>query len=91
MTIDEARAHQQYDDCMFCPGCSKLLTGLHMGSMCYINWIERKAQKFEEETCPEGLVIIMAILIIVGILGICFVDGIKKHKKYVRNKYNKEG
>lgn len=32
MTIDEARAkaHQQYDDCMFCPGCSKLLTGLHM-------------------------------------------------------------
>ena len=30
---------------MFCPGCSKLLTGLHMGSMCYINWIERKAQQ----------------------------------------------
>lgn len=30
MTIDEARAkaHQQYDDCMFCPGCSKLLTGM---------------------------------------------------------------
>lgn len=26
MTIDEARAkaHQQYDDCMFCPGCSKI-------------------------------------------------------------------
>lgn len=42
----------------------------------------------------EVLVIIMAILIIVGMLGICFVDaidGIKKHKKYVRNKYNKEG
>lgn len=33
MTIDEARAkaHQQYDDCMFCPGCSKLLTGLTWG------------------------------------------------------------
>lgn len=45
MTIDEARAHQQYDDCMFCPGCSKLLTGLHTGSMCYINWIEKKAQQ----------------------------------------------
>ena len=29
MTIDEARAkaHQQYDDCMFCPGCSGFLTG----------------------------------------------------------------
>lgn len=43
MTIDEARAkaHQQYDDCMFCPGCS----GLHMGSQCYTNWIEKKAQQ----------------------------------------------
>lgn len=39
----------------------------------------------------DVLVIIMAILIIVGILGICFGDAIKKHKKYVRNKYNKKG
>ena len=47
MTIDEARAkaHQQYDDCMFCPGCSRLLTGLHMGGPCYTNWIEKKAQQ----------------------------------------------
>lgn len=52
MTIDEARAkaHQQYDDCMFCPGCSKLLTGLHMGSRCYTNWIERKAQQILENS-----------------------------------------
>ena len=52
MTIDEARAkaHQQYDDCMFCPGCSKLLTGLHMGSRCYTNWIERKAQQVLENS-----------------------------------------
>lgn len=52
MTIDEARAkaHQQYDDCMFCPGCSKLLTGIHMGSRCYTNWIERKAQQILENT-----------------------------------------
>jgi len=42
MTIDEARAHQQYDDCMFCPG---FLTGLHMGSQCYLDWIERKILK----------------------------------------------
>ena len=50
MTIDEARAkaHQQYDDCMFCPGCSRLLTGLHVGSQCYTNWIEKDPQKFEE-------------------------------------------
>lgn len=45
MTIDEARAHQQYDDCMFCPGCSKLLTGLHMESRCYTNWIEKKSHE----------------------------------------------
>lgn len=50
MTIDEAKAHQQYDGCVFCPGCSKLLTGLHMGSRCYTNWIERKSQKFEEKS-----------------------------------------
>lgn len=52
MTIDEARAkaHQQYDDCMFCLGCSKLLTGLHMGSRCYTNWIERKAQQILENS-----------------------------------------
>lgn len=34
------------------------------------------------------------VIIMVGILGICFVDaidGIKKHKKYVRNKYSKKG
>lgn len=49
MTIDEARAkaHQQYDDCMFCPGCSKLLTGLHQ--------LDRKKgttdpRKFEEKS-----------------------------------------
>lgn len=47
MTIEDARAkaHQQYDDCMFCPGCSKLLTGLHMSSKCYLGWIEKKAQQ----------------------------------------------
>lgn len=42
MTIDEARAHQQYDDCMFCPG---FLTGPHMNSKCYTNWIEKKTQQ----------------------------------------------
>lgn len=52
MTIDEARAkaHQQFDDCIFCPGCSKLLTGLHMESMCYTNWIEEKAQQILEKS-----------------------------------------
>lgn len=46
----------------------------------------------------EIMVIIMAILvgigIGIGILGICVmdaIDGIKKHKRYVRNKYNKKG
>ena len=33
MVIDEARAraYQQYDDCMSCPECSELLTGLLAG------------------------------------------------------------
>lgn len=56
MTIKEARAkaHQQYDDCMFCPGCSKLLTGLHMGSRCYTNWIEEKAQQILKKSKNDG-------------------------------------
>lgn len=63
MTIDEARAkaHQQYDDCMFCPGCSKLLTGLHMGSRCYTNWIERKAQQILENSKKSEEPIIIEI------------------------------
>lgn len=42
----------------------------------------------------EMMVIIMAILVGIGILGICVmdaIDGIKKHKRYVRNKYSKKG
>lgn len=42
----------------------------------------------------EIMVIITAILVGIGILGICVmdaIDGIKKHKRYVRNKYNKKG
>lgn len=47
MTIEDARAkaHLDYDDCIFCPECSKLLTGLHMRIRCYTNWIEKKAQQ----------------------------------------------
>lgn len=52
MTIDEARAkaHQEYDHCMFCPSCSKLLTGLHMDSLCYTNWIDRAAQQILKDS-----------------------------------------
>lgn len=42
----------------------------------------------------EIAIIVAAILLGVGLLGICFmdaIDGIKKHKRYVRNKYNKKG
>lgn len=37
----------------------------------------------------DVVVIVTAILIAIGILGICFP--IKKYKRYVRNKYNKKG
>lgn len=52
MTIDDARAkaHLDYDDCIFCPGCSRLLTGLHMNSKCYLGWIEKKAQQILENS-----------------------------------------
>lgn len=52
MTIDEARAkaHQQYDDCIFCPGCSGILTELHKDSKCYFDWIEKKAQQILENS-----------------------------------------
>lgn len=56
MTIDEARAkaHQQYDDCMFCPGCSELLTGLHLEGQRHANWIEEKAQQILEKSKNDG-------------------------------------
>lgn len=56
MTIDEARAkaHQQYDDCMFCPGCSELLTGLHPESQRHTDWIEEKAQQILEKSKNDG-------------------------------------
>lgn len=52
MTIDDARAnaHLYYDDCIFCPGCSGFLTGLHMNSKCYLDWIEKKAQQILENS-----------------------------------------
>ena len=36
-------------------------------------------------------VIVTAIFLAIGILGICFEDRIKKYKRYVWNKYNKKG
>lgn len=73
MTIDEARAkaHQQYDDCMFCPGCSKLLTGLHMGSRCYTNWIENSKKSH------EPIIIGLAIAVIIGIGIVCLKNKLK--------------
>lgn len=94
MTIDEARAkaHQQYADCMFCPGCSKLLTGLHMGSRCYTNWIERKAQQILENSkkirrkvmtggSEEPIIIGLAIAVIIGIGIVCLMDALKNKLK----------
>lgn len=56
MTIEEARAkaHQQFDDCIFCPGCLEPLTGLHWESQCYTNWIEKKAQQILEKSKKDG-------------------------------------
>lgn len=82
MTIDEARAkaHQQYDDCMFCPGCSKLLTGLHMGSRCYTNWTERSSKirrKVMTGGSDEPIIIGLAIAVIIGIGIVCLKNKLK--------------
>lgn len=82
MTIDEARAkaHQQYDDCMFCPGCSKLLTGLHMGSRCYTNRIERSSKiqrKVMTGGSEEPIIIGLAIAVIIGIGIVCLRNKLK--------------
>lgn len=85
MTIDEARAkaHQQYDDCMFCPGCSKLLTGLHMGES-VLHQLDRKKgttdpRKFEEN--EEPIIIGLAIAVIIGIGIVCLMDALKNKLK----------
>lgn len=89
MTIDEARAkaHQQYDDCMFCPGCSKLLTGLHMESRCYTNWKERhnRSSKIRRKVMTGGsdepIIIGLAIAVIIGIGIVCLMDALKNKLK----------
>lgn len=92
MTIDEARAkaHQQYDDCMFCPGCSKLLTGLHMGSQCYTNWIEKNPQKFEEvKVLTEVALTSLAGAAVFYIAFLVAVNEVRKdikRKRHVRRK-----
>ena len=80
MTIDEARAHQQYDDCMFCPG---FLTGPHMNSKCYLDWIEKKAQQILEnsKTWQEPIIIGLAIAVIIGIGIVCLMDALKNKLK----------
>ena len=75
---------------MFCPGCSKLLTGLHMGSRCYTNWIERKAQQILENSkkirrktggSDEPIIIGLAIAVIIGIGIVCLMDALKNKLK----------
>ena len=75
MTIGEARAHQQYGDCMFCPGCLRLLTGLHMESRCCASWIEKKAQKLGGS--DEPIIIGLAIAVIIGIGIVCLKNKLK--------------
>lgn len=47
-------------------------------------------EKDMEREIEDVVVTVMAILIAIGISGICFPDAIKKYKRYVWNKYNKK-
>jgi hypothetical protein len=69
---------------MFCPGCSKLLTGLHMESRCYTNWIEKKAQQISKIRrkvmtggSEEPIIIGLAIAVIIGIGIVCLKNKLK--------------
>ena len=90
MTIDEARAkaHQQYDDCMFCPGCSKLLTGLPWGvgatptgSKERHNRSSKIRRKVMTGGSDEPIIIGLAIAVIIGIGIVCLMDALKNKLK----------
>lgn len=90
MTIDEARAHQQYDDCMFCPGCSRLLTGLHMGSQCYTNWIEKKAQQILKNSKKDERRVLIGVVLTslagAAIFYIAFLVAVDEVRKNIKRK-----
>lgn len=90
MTIDEARAkaHQQYDDCMFCPGCSKLLTGLHLGEPVLHQLDREKAQQILENRrkvmageSEEPIIIGLVIAVVIGIGIVCLMDALRNKLK----------
>ena len=83
---------------MFCPGCSKLLTGLHMGSRCYTNWIERKAQQILKNSktrrkMPVEVKVLIEVALIslagASVFYITFsvaVDEVRKDRKDIKRK-----
>lgn len=90
MTIDEARAkaHQQYDDCMFCPGCSKLLTGLHMGAGATPTGLRERhnrSSKIRRKDMAGGnedpIIIGLAIAVIIGIGIVRLIDALRNKLK----------
>lgn len=44
------KAHLIYDDNTFCPKCKKLLTGLHMRSKCYLDFIKEVSYKLYKDS-----------------------------------------
>lgn len=74
---------------MFCPGCSKLLTGLHMSSKCYTNWIEKKSQQILKKNrrkvmtggSEEPIIIGLVIAVVIGIGIVCFMDALRNKLK----------
>lgn len=44
------KAHLIYDENTFCPKCKQILTGLHMQSKCYSDFIKEEAYKLYKKT-----------------------------------------
>lgn len=83
MTIDEARAkaHQQYDDCMFCPGSTWGVGATPTGSKERHNRSSKIRRKVMTGGSDEPIIIGLAIAVIIGIGIVCLMDALKNKLK----------
>lgn len=48
------QAHKTFEEKMFCPRCHALLTGLHMSTSCYLDFIDKYAYKLWKKSLKEN-------------------------------------
>lgn len=65
--------------------CSKLLTGLHMGSRCYTNWIEKNRRKMNVEV-RVLIGVVLTSLAGAAIFYIAFLVAVDEVRKDIKRK-----